>query len=309
MMLSRLSDGGDWDGATAMHALIITTPAPSVPCNPAPAGSKTGRAKGSDAKALSQFFTRAHLAARYYRAFCRRFDPECFQFVEPSAGSGVFLHVLPISTFACDIAPTDPNIFVADFLTLKIYSSRPTACIGNPPFGKNSKLAIAFFNQAAKFSDVIAFILPRTFKKASTINRLDDRFHLLYEVVVPDKAFTFEGRLRSVPSVFQIWVRRDDRRAKIPEIRTHPHFTFTDGESGDFGLQRVGKDAGKVHRGMKRSRKAHYFIKGNVEHIMEQLRPVFAKAAANTAGKPSLSKPELVSIYAKHVSRRSRKKP
>lgn len=303
MMLSRLSDGGSWGGGTAMHTLIITTPAPNAPCELAPPGSPV-----PSAKALSQFYTRAHLVARYYRAFCRRFDPTCFQFVEPSAGSGVFLGVMPIGTFACDIAPTDPDIFVADFLTLRIWSSLPVACIGNPPFGKNSKLAIAFFNRAAEFSDVIAFILPRTFKKASTINCLDDRFHLLYEVVVPDKAFTFEGKLRSVPSVFQIWVRRDDRRAKIPEIRTHRHFEFTDGENGDFGLQRVGKDAGKVHHGMKRSRKAHYFIKGDVEGIMEQLRPAFAKAAANTAGKPSLSKPELVSIYAKHVSRRSRKK-
>ena len=36
-----------------------------------------------------------------------------------------------------------------------------------PPFGKVSSLAIRFFNKCAQFSDVIAFIIPRTFNKVS----------------------------------------------------------------------------------------------------------------------------------------------
>ena len=287
-----------------MATLTIRAPAPLVLFNPASPKLPTSSGNRAEAKALSKFFTRPDLAARYYRVFCRFFDPKCFQFIEPGAGSGAFLHVLPVSTFGFDIAPTGPGIFRADFLKLGIYCSVPTACIGNPPFGKNANLAVAFFNHAATFSDVIAFILPRTFRKTMVINKLHSKFHLLHEELVPDNAFVFEGEVRSVPTVFQIWERRESDRAKLPVIRSHPDFKILPAEEAkkaDFALQRVGKNAGLVHHDLDRSHKAHYFIKGNVEHVMKELRAEFAKAAANTAGKPSLALTELVSIYTAHL--------
>jgi len=273
---------------------------------PTPGQPASKRARG-EAKRKGQFFTRLDLAKRYVRILKNRVDLADLQVVEPSAGGGAFLKVLPSGSFGCDIEPHCEDVFTADFLTLEINSNRPIACVGNPPYGKNSKLAVSFFNHAASFSEVIAFILPRTFRKASTINMLDDRFHLLHEVLVPTNAFVFEGKAHSVPTVFQIWVRREDRRAKLPEIKTHVDFTFTSGADADFAIQRVGNDAGKVHHDRWRSPQAHYFIKGHVEDIMRKLKPEFAKAAANTAGNPSLSKPEVVAIYDKAISKRSRR--
>jgi hypothetical protein len=198
------------------------------------------------------------------------------------------------------------DIYAANFLTMRINSDRPVACIGNPPFGKNAKLAISFFNHAASQSDVIAFILSRTFRKTATINRLDDRFHLAHEELVPANAFIFEGKTRSVPTVFQIWVRQESRRAQLQIIRTHPDFKFTSRAKADFAIQRVGKRAGRVHHELWRSGQAHYFIEGDVEDVMKDLGPAFTTVAQDTAGMPSLAKSEIVSMYSERTSSSSR---
>ena len=260
------------------HAILRASATPAARVCPTPSGKR-----GQD-KAKGQFYTTPELAARFYRVFQIYFDPAGFLMLEPSAGCGAFSKLLPAGSFGCDIEPMVAGIYEVDFLKLTIHSNQRIVCIGNPPFGINANLAKAFFNRAASFSDVIAFILPKTFRKTGTINSLDDRFHLLHEEEVPDDAFIFQGKVRSVPTVFQIWIRRDYRRARLPDIKTHAEFEFAPAKDADFALQRVGKDAGKVHHGMKRSPKAHYFIKGNVEDAMKELQSAFGKVAANTAG-------------------------
>lgn len=261
--------------------------------------------RGQD-KELSQFYTRSYLAKRYYRRLLKYYDSSSLQMVEPSAGWGVFLVLMPSGSFGCDIQPMGNGIYEGDFLTLEIRSNRRIACIGNPPFGTNARLAICFFNHAASFSDVIAFIVPQTFRKTATINKLDDAFHLLHEELVPDDAFIFQGKRRSVPTVFQIWVRQKDRRAKLPDVKTHPDFEFTSREKADFAIQRIGHRAGRVHDALWRSDEAHYFIKGNVKQVMKSLERAFAGVAQNTAGNPSLSMAEIVSIYSEQIAKGTR---
>lgn len=86
-------------------------------------------------------------------------------FLEPSAGNGSFLNYLN-NYVALDIAPEDARIKKQDFLS---YTPSITnfITIGNPPFGKRSKLAIEFFNKASEMSNVIAFIVPVSFMKWS----------------------------------------------------------------------------------------------------------------------------------------------
>ena len=164
-------------------------------------------------------------------------------------------------------------------------------------------MAVRFFNHAAWQSGVIALILPRTFRKASVENRLINDFHLLHEEVVPDNAFLFRSRPYNVPAIFQIWERRSyPRGLRCTEI-THPDFAFTTPDRFDLIIKRVGARAGRVHHDGKASPSAHYFIKGNVEHIMKQLD--FASVVGNVAGNPSLSKAEIVSLYREHTEQRA----
>ncbi|MDX5985057.1 SAM-dependent methyltransferase [Sphingomonas echinoides] len=266
-------------------------------------GGKRGQRKSkTDYRArdvlLDQYYTRPGVAKHFYGTFRQHFDPARYLMIEPSAGTGSFYKLLPPGSLAYDIDPKYPGIIKADFLTVHIKSSRPRAIIGNPPFGKNASMAVKFFNHAARQADVIALIVPRSFRKASIENRLDRYFHLVREEVVPDNAFLFRGKPYNVPAIFQIWERRSEPRQLRPVETRHPDFEFTTPERADFVIQRVGARAGRVHRDFSRSPNSHYFIKAvapGVEAIMRKLD--FASVAGNVAGNPSLSRSEIVALY------------
>lgn len=244
---------------------------------------------------LDQYYTHPTVAEHCYRIFKQHFNPLLYQMVEPTAGDGSFLKLLPPGTLAYDKDPRWPRIQTADFLTIRIASYRPIAVIGNPPFGKNASLAVRIVNHAASQAVVIAMILPRSIRKASIQNRIDRSFHLIREEEIPDHAFLFRGKPFDVPAVFQIWVRRPGQRALIPVETSHPDFEFTIPQQADFAVQRVGARAGRVHHDFDRSPNSHYFIRGNVESIMKRLN--YASVVGNVAGNPSLSRAELISLY------------
>ena len=103
--------------------------------------------------------------------------------IEPSAGSGNFSSQIE-GCIAYDIAPEHPDIIQQDFLTLEIdenIKDKKILVIGNPPFGVQNNLAIAFFNRSAEFADTIAFILPKSFRKQSVQNRLSLDFSLVMD--------------------------------------------------------------------------------------------------------------------------------
>ena len=96
-------------------------------------------------------------------------NAKCYTYIEPSAGSGAFLDLLPLNTLGIDIFPPEERIDILkmDFLQWNPEKSQNIVVIGNPPFGKNASLALKFINHAARFASYIAFILPRTFEKQS----------------------------------------------------------------------------------------------------------------------------------------------
>lgn len=261
-----------------------------------------------------QFYTQPDVARHFCRIFRRYFDWSLFQMVEPSAGTGSFYRLLPNGSLAYDVEPKHPGIREADFLKIFIPGNRKVAIIGNPPFGKIASMAVRFFNHAAPQSEVIAFILPRTFRKASIQNRLDRHFHLLHEEMVPDDAFLFRSKPYNVPAVFQIWVRRRWKRPLRLVQTTHPDFEFeTAKKRGTFAIQRVGAQAGRVHDGHTRDGRAasassHYFIRPlcpGVRAVMERLARDFADVAGDVAGNPSLAKSEIVALYRARVELRA----
>lgn len=247
---------------------------------------------------LDQYYTREDVAAFMLRFLEDRVDIGRYLMVEPSAGTGSFLKLLPEGSLAYDIDPKYPGIRNRDFLEVTLPRGRPIAVIGNPPFGTCANMAVAFFNHAAPQVEVIALILPRSFRKALIQNRLNRSFHLLDEVDVPKDAFLFRSKPYDVPAVFQIWVRGPDERDPLPTATTHPDFEFLPKSrlhEADFCIQRVGANAGRIHHEFWRSDEAHYFMKGDVEAAMRTLD--FKSVTGNVAGKPSLAKSEIVTLY------------
>lgn len=82
------------------------------------------------------------------------------EYIEPSAGKGVFLDYLDKPYMAYDIIPEDSRIIKQDYLTLKIKFKRGRCIIGNPPFGRSMNLATQFYKKSIRIGDYISFILP-----------------------------------------------------------------------------------------------------------------------------------------------------
>ena len=260
---------------------------------------------------LDQFYTKQKVVKQLLEYIdCGSYD----LVLEPSAGDGAFVkNIHHDNLLALDLEPAAPGIQRGDFFDCGLSSTpgRTILTIGNPPFGKNSSLAVKFFNHAAQFSDCIAFIVPRTFRKPSVINRLHANFHLIEEQILQPNAFyTPSGESYDVPTVFQIWEARETKREKMPVLKTHPDFDFVfhkkdpdkTREKSDFCIRRVGALAGKVFDiDPKYAIPSHYFIKENrhgIRDIMESLDwgdPTGPKH--DTSGNPSISKNDLIRKY------------
>ncbi len=256
------------------------------------------------ARALDQFYTRSDIASECVaavRAFVADRYPRAL-WIEPSAGEGAFVDHLPLPRIALDIEPRRPDISAVDFLTwMPGELRRQTVVIGNPPFGKNASLAQRFFNHAAGFAEVIAFILPRTFQKSSVTNRLNAYMHLRFERELPDDAFLFLGEAYHVPTVFQVWEREAEPRQQIQRCLCHPDFAFVRPDNAHFAFQRVGARAGLVsHEGLRKSPQSHYFLKANIDPggLFDRLRRIdWTEIKWRTAGNPSIGKSELIDRY------------
>lgn len=82
------------------------------------------------------------------------------EYIEPSAGAGVFLDYLDKPYLAYDIEPEDDRITKQDYLELDIKYKKGRCVIGNPPYGRSMNLARQFYNKSVEIADYIAFILP-----------------------------------------------------------------------------------------------------------------------------------------------------
>jgi hypothetical protein len=192
--------------------------------------------------------------------------------------------------------------------------------VGNPPFGKNACKAIQFFNKAANFSSVIAFVVPRTFCKAGTQDRLDRHFFLAAQRPMEDDAFVYEGKAYNVPCVFQVWINMlypwlhtasITNPLKIRPIHTKllktDDFTFVNCDGApDLAMRRVGVNAGRIFTFAvsSRSSSSHLFIKitppATLQDVLGKLTALnleSAEAKYQTAGCPSISKHDLCWLY------------
>lgn len=222
--------------------------------------------------------------------------------IEPSAGNGAFLCNCHCPIYAYDIVPHHKDIIAQDWFSVDLeffkqhFSS--LLVLGNPPFGQQNALAIKFFNQAALCASTIAFILPKSFKKDSIKNKLDLRFHLTKEFELPNPAFTLNGENYTVPSVFQIWEKKDVLRQQIKLPTTTSIFSFTTKDKADFRIQRVGGNAGKASLNLNVATTSNYFIKNTSNYQTDNLIAIINglnyPSINDTVGPRSLSKGELI---------------
>lgn len=221
--------------------------------------------------------------------------------IEPSAGSGSFLKALEninVKNFkAYDINPMRRDIIKQDFLTLNVEDLRgKILTLGNPPFGKNSSLAIKFIKKICSFSSVFALILPKSFKKQSRIDKIPEEFHQIYIKDLDKNSFTILGEPVDVPCSFFMYEKRDYKRVKkVKEIENDNYeIVKKPNDVKDIiAFRRVGANAGKffTENVGKLSEQSNYFIKFNKKIDVSKCN---FNTYENTVGPLSISKKELI---------------
>ena len=267
--------------------------------------------KGLKRKTIDKFYTNPNIVKECMELVKQNLNIEennlC---IEPSAGNGSFISDIKLlfkNYQFYDLEPEHNEIIKQDYLDYD-YSKidkkfNKIHIIGNPPFGRQSSLAIKFIKKSSEYCDSISFILPKSFKKDSLQTHFPLNFHLICEYDLPEKSFLINKKEHDVPCVFQIWVKKKTHR-KIPEKLSPIKYKFVKKKDDhDISFRRVGINAGCVDRETtNKSSQSHYFIKFDMEltdELFNKLTIINYECKNNTCGPKSISKPELIKEFNK----------
>jgi len=228
--------------------------------------------------------------------------------IEPSAGNGSFIcdiKSLSKNYQFYDLEPDNNEIIKQDYLELNIGDIKNQYdnihVIGNPPFGRQSSLAIKFIKKSAEFCKSISFILPKSFKKDSLKKHFPLNFHLIQEFDLPENSFLVDEKIYDVPCVFQIWIKKDIHR-NIPLTLEPINFHFVKKEDiHDISFRRVGVNSGNIDTNTEdKSIQSHYFIKFDIpisDELLKKIKNINYTCKDNTCGPKSISKQELIKEF------------
>jgi len=262
---------------------------------------------------LDKFYTTSACSKKCIDTIFGLYDiPKWDLIVEPSSGDGSFFNQIPTDKkVGLDIAPEHEDIIKMDFFNYNPPSDKKNIMVlGNPPF--SGSLAVHFFNHSAKWANVIAFIIPRTFRKRSIINRLNKNFHLVYDDELPTTPCCFTPKM-SVKCCFQIWERRDIERPKITFPKKHNDWEFLKTGSGntigqpessldaDLAIRAFGGLVGeiRVDNFNELTTRSWLWVKSNISLniLVKRLSQLDYSCGMNTARQNSLCQYEIVALY------------
>lgn len=164
-------------------------------------------------KHKDQFYTPIETAKKCYEIFIETLkelddNPNKYKYIEPSAGTGNFLEILPNDTIAMDIEPKHNSVIKFDYLDwLPDTNNFNYIVFGNPPFGLRGHLALKFINHSYDFADYVCFILPQLFEsegKGSPRKRVKG-YNLIKSVKLENYFYEPSGNKIKINTIFQIW--------------------------------------------------------------------------------------------------------
>lgn len=184
------------------------------------------------------------------------------EYIEPSAGAGVFLDYLDKPYLAYDIEPEDNRIIKQDWLTVDLEYKKGRCIIGNPPFGEKNILVKKFFKSSINFCDYISFILPIT--QLNNTQSLFE-FELIYSEDLGERLYSD----RTVHCCFNIYKRPADGEFANKKDYTLKDITLIEYKRGkeiefdrfDFAICTWGNGScGKIPTYKGQYAQEHYFI-------------------------------------------------
>jgi hypothetical protein len=264
---------------------------------------------------LDQFYTIPAIAKQCIQHVGNRYRWSNWGLVvEPSAGNGSFLTQIPTEKrIGMDLSPQHPDIIRQDFFEyVPPDMDAPILVIGNPPFGRICSLAIRFFQHAAQWADVIALIVPRTFRRISVHNKLPRSLHLVWDEDIPSEPCSFDPPM-AAKCCFQIWERKIHARPFIKLPTTHPDWEFmglgpadergqpTPPRRADFAIRAYGGACGEiVETGLEHlCPKSWHWISSRIDRtvLRDRFQSLNYTVSQDTARQNSIGKGELVRLY------------
>jgi len=203
-------------------------------------------------------------------------------FVEPFAGNGAFLRDnLNIEAF--DILPERKDIIQRDFFSFKEDDFKDKSIITNPPYGKNSSIALKSIHHGFKCgAEYICLILPLTFKKKLYMaNKVGFKYVDSCEI-----SSVFLGK--KIPSYFQIL-----KSEKIENIEVDNIFKEVPPEDSNIFVRRVGGRAGQTVESYNKN--TTYSIKATEKQIelLYKYKKQIIEEAKLTVGVRSITLKEI----------------
>ena len=271
--------------------------------------SHVPQTKGLERNTMDKFYTKrsiSKICVKYVKKFVDINNNDLI--IEPSAGNGSFIkYIKRLSEHYIfyDIEPEHNEIIQKDFLQINYHKLvdkyKNIHVIGNPPFGRQSSMAIKFIKKCCLFASSISFILPKSFKKDSMKKYFDPFYHMVFECDIDDNAFLINNIETSVPCVFQIWVKKIFKRPEIKILEPIGFMFVKKDESPHISFRRVGVNAGKISQSVSdKSTQSHYFIKfTNDLSIKKNIKKIsnIHFESNNTVGPKSISKQEIIKIF------------
>ena len=269
-------------------------------------GQSNKQTKGLKRDIIDKFYTK-----KYVVDICIQIIRDNVEFgiddaiIEPSSGNGSFIDgikSLSKNYIFYDLEPEHNEIIQQDYL---LYNSDEIKSkyenihvIGNPPFGRQSSLAIKFIKKSCEFADSVSFILPKSFKKDSLKNKIPTKFHLIFEYDLPSHSFLVNEIEYDVPCVFQIWKKMTYNRPVVEKLEPL-HFSFVNKtDDPDISFRRVGVNAGVIDKNVEeKSIQSHYFIKFTNDKTIDENILLLSHMTFdfnNTVGPKSISRQELI---------------
>ena len=221
--------------------------------------------------------------------------------LEPAGGTGAFVDAAKLAgakkVLSVDIEPKHRAVGKGDYLETEL-KLKNAVTISNPPFGRNNSLSIPFFNRAAEHSEYIAFIVPRSWRKWSVINRLNRNFHLVLDedlqIDYVDDTHTLITQKNLLKTCFQVWQRKDEMR-ELVKIEDRGFVTKVKPEDADIALTVFGYSCGKVNEEFERkANTTRMFLKLNHPKALKALKTMdYQRFSKNTAYTDALSFQEI----------------
>jgi hypothetical protein len=200
-------------------------------------------------KDKDQFFTLPTTAEYCYLQFKNKLislgeNELNYTYVEPSAGDGSFLNVLPQHRrIGMDVEPKNEEIIEQDYLTWNVSQTDiKYVVIGNPPFGLRGHLALRFINYSSQFADFVCFILPQLFEsdgKGAPRKRVIG-YNLIHSEKLQTEFYEPNNKIPiSVNTIFQIWSKNySDPNYEIKENTNTQITVFSMSDGGSSSSTR-----------------------------------------------------------------------